>query len=153
MRNIIYGGSFSILLIFTAAVYAESYYVQLGAYRDPSNANLSSTGSLGQLEQRAGAGGLTRIRIINIESKTAASEVLVQAKEQGFSDAYIGERSSRGNSNKTASNSMSIPAYSGPSDRRISAARDKVSPEQYGNIVYLDGKLVLKEGNEFRPLE
>lgn len=144
-----------LLLLLASEANAASYYVQLGAYRNPQNANLSNANALGQVEQVAGPNGLTRVRVVGIESKSAASEVLQGAKHNGFSDAYIGQSGQAATYPKqdSATAASYIPAYAGPSDQRMSAARAKVGADQYGDIVYLDGKLFLKEGENFRPLE
>lgn len=142
------------LLLASSATSAASFYVQLGSYKNPQNANIASADALGQLEQVAGPNGLTRIRIVGLDSKSAASDVLQNAQQSGFSDAFIGQSGARMNQQAQQSSSSGyIPAYSGPSDKRINAARSKLSPEQYGDIIYLDGKLYLKEGETFRPLE
>lgn len=144
-----------LFLLLASDAFAASYYVQLGAYRNPQNADFSNANALGQMEQIAGPNGLTRVRIVAIESKSAASEVLQGAKQNGFSDAYIGHsgRAAVHRKQQPTSTTAYIPAYSGPSDQRMNAARAKVSADQHGDIVYLDGKLFLKEGENFRSLE
>lgn len=144
-----------LLLFFTvSATQAASFYVQLGSYRNPQNANMANADALGQVEQVAGPNGLTRVRIVGLDSKSAASGVLENARQSGFSDAYIGQSGpSYKHMPQQAASATSIPAYSGPSDQRINAARAKVSADLHGNIVYLDGKLYLKEGETFRALE
>ena len=143
-----------LIVIFTglsapAVGLADQLFVQLGAYRDLTNANRTIAGTLGQVQQRTLANGLTRFRIVGLTDAAHAQSVLMAARDAGYHDAFIGGADAQ----TIRSSSMDIPAYLGPSDQRINAARAKVPPEQHGNIVFLDGKLVLKNGDTFQPLE
>lgn len=128
---------------------AQELYVQLGAYKDVANANLSDAEYLGSIHQEALSSGLTRIRVTGLANRDHARTVLEKARAAGYNDAFIGGFDTV----PASTSSMEIPAYAGPSDQRINAARAKVPASEHHNIVFLDGKLVLKEGESFRPLE
>lgn len=128
---------------------ADQLFVQLGAYRDITNANPGAAERLGQVQQEALANGLTRFRIVGLSDTNQAQSVLQAAQRAGYRDAFIGGQGAK----RLPPSAMEIPAYTGPSDQRINAARAKVPADQHGNIVFLDGKLMLKEGGNFRPLE
>ena len=137
----------AILLMPLCAGAEDIFFVQLGAYRNIDNARLTQAATLGDTAKEGLASGLTRVRIVGLNSREQALATLDAAKNLGYSDAFIGNL-------RTGENTgLDIPAYYGPSDTRINAARAKVSPEQHGDIVFLDGKLMLKEGEIFKPLE
>ena len=125
----------------------DGFFVQLGAYRNIENARLDQAAALGEAAKERLASGLTRVRIVRLNSRDQALATLTAAKDAGYSDAFVGQYG------QNKSTTLDIPAYSGPSDERINAARAKVAPDQYQNIVFLDGKLMLKEGENFLPLE
>ena len=153
-------------IVFMAVLTSQAgatYTIQIGAYADPSHAPLDEAREIGNVTMTPGRDGLTRIRVGDYATEADAQLTLERLRGAGYADAYIHE--SRGTKSTPASVMSAAPAAQatamapvrgrgvGASEARLAAARAKVSPDQYMNIVYLDGRLMLKEGDQFTALE
>ncbi len=155
------------LLVFVAASFpygllAQSHYVvQIGAYRDPSGLDLEPARALGEVSSHPGDDGLTRITIGRFQTLNEAKLVMSRAVTAGYTDAFVSAyREARGATAVSPSQHMPAPKAARISRRavhdpnRIAAARKKVSADRHKDVIYLDGRLVLREPDgSFRPLE
>lgn len=127
------------------------YAVQVGAYKDPSTIDTGQLGTFGDVQLNPGADGITRIRVGSFATAQAADSTLRALRNAGYSDAYI-----------MASNRRASTAYSAPTRARVDnddlgtrylAAKAKLPAASEGQIVVVDGRLMLKLGDQFRPLD
>ena len=146
------------LILATASLFAlppaqaANYSVQIGAYKDPAAAETKRASDIGEITMHPGRDGLTRIRVGHFESEQDAQTALQRVRAAGYADAYISDERGRPVGHHEQRLPLSRPtAYS--EDKRLSAAKAKIPADQHRNIVYLDGRLMLKEGNTFRSLD
>ncbi|MEM8745048.1 MAG: SPOR domain-containing protein [Pseudomonadota bacterium] len=152
-------------LFLTCAVSADSFDVQIGAFRNPDATNIKLPASVGELRRTSGPGGLTRFVVGPYDSRAAAATALATLKSAGFDGAFIRtSESSTGTVQVNASTrgSLSTPSSEtrGQSDKDPATGISqsdldrlmKLSEEERRDVVLLDGKLHRKVGDEFIPL-
>ena len=134
-----------LLVLFAGTVRADSYSVQIGTYRTPDRDALEERvpADLGELRSTTTPSGLTQFRVGDFASREDAEEALDTLRESGFDDAFVrrlGETQAHTESESTK-------------PRDDSALLSSLSEEERRNVVYLDGRLHRKVGDEFIPLE
>ncbi len=151
---------------YVQSVNADDYGVQVGAFEVIDPAFIDKLVGYGEIIELSND-GLTRV-IVKAGNSRADNEYLLKTlQDAGFGDAFI--RSLGATSEVNASykrgrkvnpsdhdiNSSGEHLHNGQSHRHIEedAAWLRLSPEERRNAVYLDGKLHLKQGDEFIPLD
>jgi len=122
------------------------YDIQLGAYKRYVEDNFIHLEQYGSLYTKNTKRGLTRVRIGHYESQSEARKALKQIQASGFRDAFM-VTSVTDSADSTAD--LAAETYSRPETMPI---WQQLSDEQRRNVVYLDGVLYIKEGNDFISL-
>ena len=122
------------------------YDIQLGAYKRYLDDNFIHLAQYGSLHTKNTKSGLTRVRIGHYESQSEARKALKQIQASGFRDAFI-VTSVTDSADLTAD--FAVETYSRPETMPI---WQQLSDDQRRNVVYLDGALYIKEGNDFISL-
>lgn len=139
-------------LLFSLSSFASQYAVQLEASKSPDIGRYESLSAYGKLYTIAADNGYTRTRLGPYASKTKALEVLDNVRAAGFTDAFIAKQQSgtksTANQSVTTKGQFDIETF----DVKTLKEWKMLTPEQQANLVYLDGKLHVKNGNEFTPL-
>ncbi len=140
-----------------APAFSSQYAVQLEASKSPNLNRFESLKVYGQLYTVDANNGYTRTRIGPYENKNKALEVLKEVHAAGFQDAFIAKQKSEDaispaavskSSNHAGKHNYDIETF----DVRTLKEWKMLSAEQQANLVYLDGKLHVKDGNRFTPL-
>lgn len=121
----------------------SNFSIQIGAYHQVSKA---LTDSLEQYDNVSTeyANNLTRVLLGKFNSKQEAELLLNRLKEDGYNDAFI-------RSIGTSSESTNQGHSHGRADRDYTEL-DLLDPSDKPFAVYLDGKLHLKKGDTFIPV-
>ncbi|MEM1229179.1 MAG: SPOR domain-containing protein [Pseudomonadota bacterium] len=146
----------------TGAAQAEDYTIQIGAFSTPSDRFAASARSEGTLYYTARDGGMVALSIGRYASFAAAQNQLAQLQDS-YPDAYVrradpdaAQRWPGGGAGIAAETASATRAARGSAARRTNAPDDAIlatlSEAERKNVVYLDGKLHVKEGNRFTPL-
>jgi len=125
-----------------AHTHSGSYTVQVATYRNvPSNfvESLNQYGKVHAIQ----AGELTRVSIGSFDSRDGATNLLNKLRNEGFDDAFINRLGA-----STSSHSHSKIEQSSEMTKFHS-----LSPSEQDQAVFLDGKLFLKQGERFIPVE
>lgn len=137
--------------LFAGAASAGNFTVQIGAFRDAPSGFASAASEIGDLRTTRTDGGITRYRIGDFDTLTAAEAARTRLIGAGYRDAYVVQtRRSPGSPRVTAA---AAPA---PSPRPASTARDPlagVPASIRSQVVLLDGRYHVKEGDRFIQLE
>ncbi len=123
-----------------------TYDIQLGAYKQYLEDNFLHLEEYGSLHTKNTKSGLTRVRIGHYESQSEAKQALKQIQANGFRDAFVVTSVSHP---ADLSAELAVENYSRPETMPI---WQQLSNEQRRNVVYLDGVLYMKEGNDFISL-
>jgi hypothetical protein len=142
-----------VLSLISAPSWASQYAIQLEASKVPKLERYRSLSAFGSLYTEAAGNGYIRTRLGPYQSRGEALEVLDQVHSAGYRDAIITPQTGQ---KKTIA---ALPANPGKHRYDIESFDVKtlkewkmLSPEQQKNLVYLDGALHVKSGNEFVPL-
>ncbi|MFK8026908.1 MAG: SPOR domain-containing protein [Gammaproteobacteria bacterium] len=132
--------------IATAEPYADTYSVQIAAYKQLPDKLVKSVEQYGSVHI-SHHGELSRVSVGNFAHKSAAEKLLSQLKQAGYKDAFISrintQPSSIENPNKPhASETPSSPTSEMAKFRNLSKS-DK------DRAVFINNRLHLKEGNRF----
>jgi len=122
------------------------YNIQLGAYQRYVEDNFVRLEQYGSVHTENIERGLTRVRIGHYESPSDARKALRQIQASGFQDAFIVT---------TVTDSAELTAdFAAQTQSRPETMPiwQELSDEQRRNVVYLDGVLYMKEGNDFISL-
>ncbi|MFK7794853.1 MAG: SPOR domain-containing protein [Gammaproteobacteria bacterium] len=124
--------------------HANSYSVQIATYRNLPNNFLTSAEAFGEVHTSQ-ANGLTRVSIGSFSNRNEAQALLSQLKKAGYEDAFI--------SHLGASSSPSSSEHNNPTSPSSEMAKFRnLSDAEKDRAVFVDGKLHLKEGNQFIPI-
>ena len=137
---------FSSLISVSLSHADANYTVQVGAYGAVDTQEINKLESYGVVNTRQ-VGSLTRVAVGETADLAEAQTLLAQLQSAGYSDAFI--RRTSGQSEVTSAHHHSHGSHS----HSHSELLDKLSDEERRLAVYLDGKLHLKRGNEFIPVE
>ena len=145
-----------ILLPFvTGQAWASQYAIQLEASRSPQPEQFNSLDVHGNIYTEAANNGYIRTRLGPYGSKSRALEVLNEVHQAGFPNAIIAKHKnnvstspSQAITKKSANRQYDIEDF----DVKTLKEWKMLTPEQQNNLVYLDGKLHVKNGDSFIPL-
>lgn len=145
----------ALLIIVAGPVSAGQYAVQLEASKSPQLERYKQLSVHGELYTVAADNGYIRTRLGPYDSKAAALAVLEQVHEAGYADAFLAKYNSGGiTAGSSVASSASRHQYDVENfDVRSLPEWGNLTPEQQSNIVYLDGVLHVKNGDEFIPME
>jgi hypothetical protein len=134
--------------------YADSFDVQIGAFRNPDVARISFPDEIGELRSTSGPDGLTRFVVGPFGTRAEAERARDQLQGAGYSGAFI--RSS-GERRVVVQQSYSVSDSYSASDSQAEVQRDtQVSTsemsDQEGEVVMLDGRPHRKVGDQFFPI-
>lgn len=137
----------------TPSTWASQYAVQLEASKSPDLNRYEALSVHGKLYTEVADNGYTRTRLGPYENKTKALDVLDKVRTAGYTDAFIAKQQksepTTAVTSTTAKRQYDIENF----DVKTLKEWKMLTDEQQANLVYLDGKLHVKNGNDFIPLE
>jgi hypothetical protein len=142
----------TLLLFVTGQAMAGQYAVQLEASRSPSLAKFQELSAYGRLYTETTEQGYIRKRMGPYENRIEALDVLKQVHAAGYKDAIITRQQG---SSAASSHAVNTPNYAYDIEKfDVKTLKEwkLLTPEQQKNLVYLDGKLHIKSGDQFTPL-
>lgn len=129
--------------------YADTFDVQIGAFRNPDVARISFPDEIGELRSTSGPDGLTRFVVGPFATRAEAERARDQLQSAGYGGAFV--RSS-GERRVTVQQSYSVAETQTEVQRDTQPLMRDVSDEE-GEVVYLDGRLHRKVGSQFVPIQ
>ena len=136
----------------TVPAIASQYAVQLEASKSPDLNRYQALSVHGSLYTVAASNGYTRTRLGPYENKSKALDVLDKVKAAGYADAFIAKQQNNDITASVASHPVKRQYDIENFDVKTLKEWKMLTPEQQANLVYLDGKLHVKNGNKFTPL-
>jgi len=152
---------------------SQEYVVQVGVFRYPTDALFAKAESLGTITTQQ-ASGLTKLFVGKYDSLEAANDDLYRIQASGFADAFVRKLDAKTVSDRSAIPQTQQASFQRPSEpsathkhahehapgtpahRHLNASDQEklnaLSDEERQQAVYLDGKLHLKQGDQFIPL-
>lgn len=144
-----------LLPLITGQAWASQYAVQLEASKTPQPEKFSTLSIHGNVYTEAASNGYIRTRLGPYNSKGRALEVLNEVHQAGYPNAIIAKHQSNSSTtitpaitSKSAKHKYDIENF----DVKTLEEWKMLTPEQQNNLVYLDGKLHVKNGDSFIPL-
>lgn len=142
------------IALFTSQVYANEYAIQLEASKAPELSRYQQLDTLGQLYTTPTGTGYTRARLGPFSNKEDALDALNKVHAAGYQDAFLAKENRDNETQSLSSN----PVSSNPEDIynfdvKTLPVWQKLTTQQRENLVYLDGKLHIKNGDDFTPIE
>jgi hypothetical protein len=135
--------------------HADSYTIQIGAFRTPSESFVEPARSVGEIYFNRRDSGLVALSVGRFDSFDEAQDKLPLLAGD-FPGAYVRRAEADARSQFSASNTLSASAEAQPRKNAPSGTEDQLlaslSEAERKNVVYLDGKLHFKDGNRFIPL-
>lgn len=134
----------SIACIAQSDSHLDSYSIQIGAYKHLPDHLIKAVEKFGSIHTLK-SDGLTRISVGNFNKRSKAQELLLHLKQAGYHDAFISR----------------LSINTAKSSREEARPSDTISEmDKYSNLsksdkekaVFINGKLHLKEGNQFIPV-
>ncbi len=145
-----------VALAVSGVAHADSFNVQIGAYRNPDVNGIEVPANIGEVQRTTGPGGLTRLMVGPFAGRELAEKARDELKAAGFKGAFI--RSTLDASTATTQSPteytaprVSVEHESGISERDLAIVA-KLSEDERRALVYLDGRLHRKVGDDFIPL-
>lgn len=143
-------------IVVSIAASAADFDVQIGAFRNPDAASLKVPAEIGSVRTSRSDDGLTRVLVGPFASRTEAAAARDRLRSMGYPGAFLRSAglSARAAVTPTVVESAhrSAPAdTSGPSQRDLDLLMS-LSDEERRDVVYLDGRLHRKVGDQFIPL-
>ncbi len=151
-------------IFLSTAAYADSYDVQIGAFRDPDTSKIQLPADVGELRTTAGPNGMTRFMVGPFANRDDAKSALAELKSAGFEGAFIRKSPAQGKAAPVTASADAdhrqpkMTKEAGRQDQSSDISQqdlDKLmtlSAEERQDIVFLDGRLHRKVGDEFVPL-
>lgn len=154
---------FLLAIILSGVGHADSFDVQIGAYRNPDNARIDLPANVGELRSILGPSGLTRFVVGPFANRAEAELALARLEAAGFGDAFI--RVTQDGSTAASRSALTQTAVSYTKDESVADQRSdassvsqrdldifmSLSEEERRDLVFLDGRLHKKVGDEFIP--
>ena len=143
-----------LLSLVTGETWASQYAIQLEASKSPYLERFEVLSNYGSLYTETADNGYIRTRLGPYESKRKTLDTLRYVHEEGFTDAIIVKH--RGNIiTQPASSSRTIKRQSDFENIDVKTLKEwnMLTPEQQKKLVYLDGELHVKDGDNFIPLD
>ncbi|MEO1576112.1 MAG: SPOR domain-containing protein [Pseudomonadota bacterium] len=123
---------------------ADTYDVQIGAFKRPDASALTVPAGVGELRGVQGDDGLTRFVVGPFTSRAAADDARDQLRAAGYPGAFV-----RMDTNGAAQLQERPAAFVAEEP----TASVSMSDDEPGELVTLDGKLHRKIGDRFIPVE
>lgn len=141
--------AFVTLMVAAAPSIANDYVVQFGALKQPYEAYSEKAHRIGRVYTVTTTSGFTLYKMGPFESGASAIEAMGQLRSLGYLDAYIKDDSSKPEAiTPRMANSTSKTSKDVDPRMAVAALPDAVRSK----IVYVDGVLHVKEGDQFTPL-
>ncbi len=134
--------AFIFLTISAISTVSAEHTIQIGALSKPYPAFAKAARQVGNVESGLTEDGLTLYQVGRYSTRDEAVSALQELRDAGYQDAFIRRL--------TGSRSMQAGPRTGFSD--LSAVLDQLPEETRSKVVYLDGVLHVKEGDQFTPL-
>lgn len=147
-----------IALFITGIAHADSFDVQIGAFRSPDTSKIKLPANVGELRTTSGPNGLTRFLVGPYSNRADANRAQDTLRAAGFKGAFVRAAQQgriRVSASTTSSSLKSGNASSSNSNEMSQEALQKLislSEEERRGLVILDGKLHRKVGDEFVPV-
>ncbi|MFK8019712.1 MAG: SPOR domain-containing protein [Pseudomonadales bacterium] len=146
--------------------YSAVYLVQIGAYQQPNDAALKAASEYGHLIQSDASNALTRVYVGKFANRTAAETARNGLLSIGYDGAflvnYASVEASLADSNLAffnRENNVENGNYESKSVLQKATVRasdsntlDDLTEQERALVVYLDGKLKIKKGEQFMSL-
>ncbi|MFK7885926.1 MAG: SPOR domain-containing protein [Gammaproteobacteria bacterium] len=143
-------------ILFSSVAYADSFDVQIGAFRNPDVANIVLPANVGELRSTSGPDGLTRFVVGPFFTRVDAEQARDRLKDSGFNGAFIRStqdtRTVARESAYVSDSSDSNASYTINDTSTSTTYSDQYASDGDGDVVYLDGKLHRKVGDQFVPI-
>ena len=134
---------FSMVCIAQSDQHASAYTVQIATYRNLPNNFLTSAEAFGEVHTSQ-ADDLTRVSVGSFNDRNEAQKLLSRLKQAGYEDAFI---------NRLATSSAASTQHNNATHHSSEMAKFRnLSDAEKDRAVFVDGKLHLKEGNQFIPV-
>lgn len=147
------------LIGWTTTASASEYTIQVGAFKNPSQSYADSLRSLGEVNTAQSSSGVTVFTVGRYNSVDAAKGDLNRIADQ-YPGAFVRNMPASARSAEFASNggSTSSASESAPARETGNSSPDtqlweSLSESERRRVVYLDGVLHLKQGDQFVPLD
>jgi len=140
-------------LFFTAPSGASQFAIQLEASKSPSLQSYQALNKHNNLYKMPIDNGYIRIRMGPYESRKLAQSALEKIHEAGHRDAFI-TTYSNADTKQSLDTSMAVKKQHEIETFDVKTMKEwkMLTAEQQANLVYLDGKLHIKNGRQFTPL-
>lgn len=136
------------------ASWASQYAIQLEASKSPNLDRYQALSVHGKLYTVVANNGYTRTRLGPYKNKDQALAVLDKVHAAGYLDAFIAKHQSSEITTSSVNSKVAKQIYDIESfDVRTLKEWKMMTPEQQANLVYLDGELHIKNGDNFIPLD
>lgn len=143
------------LTMVSHAAAQDRYVVQVGAYEHERPELLQTLESYGEPVTVRVADDLVRVAVGYYPTVADAQETLLSLQDAGFPDAFVRERQGQFaalNVSNDVVETAPLTVYSRNAQMSANEKLDSLSKEERDNVVLLDGRLHIKNGNEFIPL-
>ena len=147
-------GGLVLLMLVTGQGVAGQFAIQLEASRSPGLDQFQALSRFGRLYTETAQSGYIRTRLGPFANKAMALDVLQKVHAEGFTKAIVARHQDNANA------ALPAPAIA-PNHRHDIDSFDVktlkewnlLTSQQQKNLVYLDGELHIKNGDEFTPLD
>jgi len=143
-------------VLISSFAHADSFDVQIGAFRNPDVAKIVLPANVGELRSTSGPDGLTRFVVGPFVTRTDAELARDRLRDSGFGGAFI--RTTQDTRTFVQESSYVSNSYDSAATYTIDdASTTQADADQYvsngdGDVVYLDGQLHRKVGDQFIPI-
>ena len=142
----------TMLVFYSSLIWADKYTIQVGAFHQISERTLSSVARYGAYKQEK-KGHLIRLMVGSFDSRHAAVALLSEINKN-YPEAFIrlvdqDEQVGEHHHSDEETLRHQHPHFNGEEMRKWK----NLSEDQREHAVYLDGKLYLKYGENFTPVE
>lgn len=127
-------------VLFSCNVLASDFTVQIGAFKQLGTGFTEAAEEFGPVTRRINDVGITVVSVGSYATRDAAERAL-GALVADYPDAFV-----------RSTTTIAPPANTLAATAQDNARWSQLPPEDRKNVVYLDGKLHIKRGDEFIPL-
>jgi len=143
---------FFILLVFSSLnVLADNslYSIQIAAVKHTTLGFYERVTGFDSLYEENSSAGFKKIKLGPYSSREDAEKSLEMVKNKGFSDAFISLYTTQLNG---VSKNKQLDRFVGSVAPNTLPVWSRLTEEQRKNVVYLDGVLHVREGDDFKPI-
>lgn len=147
-----------LLLAIAGIANADEWSVQIGAFRSPRAGFADAAQAVGPVSKSLNSAGITRVQVGRYASEAEAMQAQDELRRLGYAGAYVVKKGvvKRGVANQPSSQarveSATSPRASDPGGD-LETQLANVPPALRDRVVIVDGRLFIKEGQTFTPLE